>query len=659
MKKYFYLSAAALATLFATSCSSDDVPAPVDGDLTTFQVQLPDQLVTRFGEGQKATKLYVAIYDQGTKTVRFSNFPGEGNTLNAESLDISEFSKGEKPTCTVSVPLVKGKQYDLIFFAQDPTSTAYSFSTADQTMSVSYTDMANFQEPRDAFFGQITEFTSEGKGGSVTLTRPFAQVNIGTLDYDKYKLAAGVNSQTFGMKVSGIANTINLLDGTVEPADADNSATTTLLAPTPDDTYLVVNTKQYDYLAMGYFLVGSTATTQATLNVDLYVGDTNKSFANYPSVPAQMNFRTNIFGDLLTNSENFQVVIDADFNINDNNHEVKNIAAGDGQGLKEALEDPNVGEINVTGDVDLSDLFGTRAASDEGEEIVLPGAKVINVAKGVTVKFGPKQCIETHYPLTLKGGGTLTNETNEDLGAGVDASLVRIWNADLVIDGLTMINNRNHHYHPAKDYNSSAISYWGTGNVTIKNAKIYSGMFALCGMGRGYTNTAKVLLENSYFESTSHSSYGTNNWAYCLRIFGSEGVMRNCEVKGIQGAISLEEITLTIESGLYYTYKPEGKGTPFYALHASNKGTAIVNGGYFFGGQCHSTLAEGNSSIVCGDNDTGQPFGYIILNGGYTNGKAYNYESGESYQPAGNKVYKEVNAEYKGMTFKYQIADPE
>lgn len=70
MKKVLYLSAIALTSLIATSCSSDDMPS-ADGahGLTTFTVQLPDDGIgTRFGEGVTAKKLFVAITEAGQQT---------------------------------------------------------------------------------------------------------------------------------------------------------------------------------------------------------------------------------------------------------------------------------------------------------------------------------------------------------------------------------------------------------------------------------------------------------------------------------------------------------------------------------------------------------------------------------------------------------------
>ena len=160
MKKYFYLSAAALATLFATSCSSDDVPAPVDGDLTTFQVQLPDELTTRFGEGTTAKKLCVAIYKHGdtTGTPLFTSF---GDTT-TKGLDIVQTSAENAPFAwTVSVPLVKEMQYDIVFWAQAPNAP-FEFAPGSKTITVNYAGMTNFQEGRDAFFAKLDGFTSKG-----------------------------------------------------------------------------------------------------------------------------------------------------------------------------------------------------------------------------------------------------------------------------------------------------------------------------------------------------------------------------------------------------------------------------------------------------------------------------------------------------------------
>ena len=75
----------------------------------------------------------------------------------------------------------------------------------------------------------------------------------------------------------------------------------------------------YKYLSMDYLLVGADkATVDVAFN---YGGPQNRTFTN---VPVQRNYRTNIYGSLLTNTADFNVVIAPGFNNPDNNYEVLN-----------------------------------------------------------------------------------------------------------------------------------------------------------------------------------------------------------------------------------------------------------------------------------------------------------------------------------------------
>lgn len=154
---------------------------PEDG-LTTFRVSIPQESLTRaYGDGLTATKLYVAIYDAGN-TLRFSNF--SGSTLTS-GLDVSDFATDAagKITATVKVPLVKNAAYQIVCWAQDPEVTAYTYNSTAKSINVDYSELANYSEGRDAFFGILDLEKSTGAGGNITLTRAMAQVNIGTNDY--------------------------------------------------------------------------------------------------------------------------------------------------------------------------------------------------------------------------------------------------------------------------------------------------------------------------------------------------------------------------------------------------------------------------------------------------------------------------------------------
>lgn len=131
--------------------------------------------------------------------------------------------------------------------------------------------------------------------------------------------------------------------------------------------------------------------------------------------------------------------------------------------------------------------------------------------------------------------------------------MIHVTGGDLLIDGVTLINDPEYHWH-GSSYNTAAIAYWNDANVTIRNARVISGEFTLCGMGRNGANTATVTLIDSYFESTSSNLDNKQHWAYAMRLFGSEVLIENCEVKGIQGAVSIEEnAKAEIRSGKFYT----------------------------------------------------------------------------------------------------------
>lgn len=302
MKKVLYLSAIALTSLIATSCASEEV-APVDNDgMTTLTVKLPADMASRaFNSGTQARNLYVAIYDaDGSGKCLFSNF---GGTTGVNGMEVTNFN-GTDLTTTIKVSLVKNKTYDIYCWAQSYTMDAespYQWNETEKSISVTYptSGMTNYDEGRDAFYGKLTSFQSGVTANhSITLKRPFAQINVGTNDLQAYKHASGNNYPVFGMTVKGAATSVNL-DTDAVSGSADAVIATAASSATPFEASVT----GLSYLAMGYVLPG-----QGLMEVDLNV-DGDADFATYTSVPSQMNYRTNIYGALLTNPEVFNVEI--------------------------------------------------------------------------------------------------------------------------------------------------------------------------------------------------------------------------------------------------------------------------------------------------------------------------------------------------------------
>ena len=185
---------------------------------------------------------------------------------------------------------------------------------------------------------------------------------------------------------------------------------------------------------------------------------------------------------------------------------------------------------------------------------------------------------------------------------------------------------------------------WNDANVTITNAHIESGEFTVCGMGRT-TATGTITIEDSYFESTSTNKDNGQHWAYAMRLFGSKIRLDNCEVKGVQGGVSIEGCKdAEIISGKYYTVNTPGNIDGYYPLYVTNDAVVVVSGGEFSAANDRSGGLDigGTSAVVSDDNDVNLPYGCVILKGGKFSGKAYNDVTREVYQPAEGYVYKET-----------------
>lgn len=308
----------------------------------------------------------------------------------------------------------------------------------------------------------------------------------------------------------------------------------------------------------------------------------------------------------------------------------------------DALSNEEITEITVSKDLDLS--------SASAEQLTFTEYKLLNIPEGVTIKMG-KNFLEAQNGLTLMGDGTIDNTTellaDPSQNPGYQKSLIHVKGGDLIIDGVTLINDLKHHWHGSK-YNSAAIAYWNDADVTIRNAHVKSGEFTVCGMGRT-TATGTITIEDSYFESTSTNKDNGQHWAYAMRLFGSKIRLDNCEVKGVQGGVSIEGCKdAEIISGKYYTVNTPGNIDGYYPLYVTNDAVVVVSGGEFSAANDRSGGLDigGTSAVVSDDNDVNLPYGCVILKGGKFSGKAYNDVTREVYQPAEGYVYKETGDEY-------------
>ena len=296
----------AMGAVTLASCSGDEMEGPVvnnDGTVV-ITAQLPTDLQSRaYGDGSVAKTLRYAVYE-GDDVIFASDVTGSPAPV---TIDEKNF--------TLSLNLVKGKTYDLVFWADATEGSPYTFSSASKSVSVTYDNVGN-NENRDAFFQAVKGLTVNGPvQQTIQLRRPFAQVNIGTSDLAEAR-KAGIEVATTTMTVSGVYDTLNLFTGT-----ASGSAEITYTAAVPENETFPVN--GYEYLAMNYILSGSEVTgtdVQAAsrelidITYKVTCADNHEIDYSFTNVPIQRNYRTNIYGALLTNPADFDIVVLPGFN---------------------------------------------------------------------------------------------------------------------------------------------------------------------------------------------------------------------------------------------------------------------------------------------------------------------------------------------------------
>ena len=143
--------------------------------------------------------------------------------------------------------------------------------------------------------------------GTVTLKRPFAQLNIGTADLEE-AANAGFPVDKVSVEIpTGVCDVLNLWTG---KSSCSKEISRTFKKNDIVDTELYAfPVAGYDHLAMNYLLVNAEKSPLNNVTLNYYSGDRVKS-RTFSNVPAQRNWRTNIYGELLTSDVNVNVVID-------------------------------------------------------------------------------------------------------------------------------------------------------------------------------------------------------------------------------------------------------------------------------------------------------------------------------------------------------------
>ena len=287
MRKYF-LSLVAMATmiLFSGCNKNEDFYISENGDMVTFNIATPEMGTRAFSDGTTANKLIVAVYQGG----QYREALTQNVTINGSA--------------QVSLPLVTGVTYDIVFWAY-AEGAPYTFNAVDHTVSVNYNNEKANNEKLDAFYANRIGYEVKGpKTETIELRRPFAQLNVATKDYND-AVNSGIVIEKTSIKVEKAYNTLNLFNGEVSGEQTIELAQD--LTPMENGQRLQ-GYEDYSWLSMNYILVDGQTTVTATMGTD------NQNVTrSWTFIPLQRNYRTNILGNILTTTTDFNVVIDEEF----------------------------------------------------------------------------------------------------------------------------------------------------------------------------------------------------------------------------------------------------------------------------------------------------------------------------------------------------------
>ncbi len=314
--------AAAMLTLVAAtcamSCSDEPQVAPdVESDgLTTLTISVPAEIQSRstLDDGTQANVLYYAVYRR------------DGETINPEPVIVAgegDYALGSFPagsiSTTVTLRLMVRDQYTAVFWAQSEFESeeiyelpfkffpraSEEYGMEAGAVWVNYDQMIRNSGKCDAFYARLD--LTGGQPASATLTRPFAQVNLGATDYNDPLVDAGNKDLKAYLGIVGLPDMLNMFTGETSGYSRYYFYTAEHAIPAMDEEF--PGHPECKWLVSQYALAPKEGQL-VECNYTLYNGNNSIAWKNrIQNIPVKANARTNLIGDLYLQSADIQVEI--------------------------------------------------------------------------------------------------------------------------------------------------------------------------------------------------------------------------------------------------------------------------------------------------------------------------------------------------------------
>ncbi len=303
MKKLLYC-AAALATMFFTACQQENLEPAEKGSTVSFSVEVPALAVTKadvVDNGSNINDLVYAVYkvsDEATTLEEAVDAWSESMLVYQVNQTTTDFTGGRTK---VDVELLNDQNYVVLFWAQVNDAWVAAGNNFDLTNITYPNNMSSSNSDLAAFSGATFvagDDVEKNINREVILTRPFAQINIGTT-LPKAFTVSFVDSKVTVRKAGKSFNVASqTVTGNKEVVFAESALPSNYLTVQGDAT-------NYTYVAMNYVFANGVVEVEYDINTNY--GKVNKII---PAVPVEKNFRTNIIGNLLTSNATYEIKLD-------------------------------------------------------------------------------------------------------------------------------------------------------------------------------------------------------------------------------------------------------------------------------------------------------------------------------------------------------------
>lgn len=469
-KNLFKSLAFAAVAVIAGACAKEQI-ASGDGETVemTFNVDVPEATITTKGlsDAAQVDELVFQVFLTGTKDKN-------KHYVNTPVPELTQVVPVVDKKATVRVNLVKGQTYSYAFWAQSK-GTGY-YDTSDLRAVKMNTDKVKANDPKmDAFYGfKEGETASKSYSGHITLYRALAQINFGAKALDR---SDALQARESSVTLSKVPDTFHPFWKTSEGEGSITYANNIVIS----DEKLVIADKtgnaEYDYLATAYVFANKEKSILIDASATITLSNGKTTEVAVPNAPIQVNYRTNILGDLLNFDGVWNISIDEEFK------------GGDW------IYDPVGSELKKGAAVTLTEDYSAFKSSG----VVIPMNVVSSLdLNGYTFKNEKGTALDVRGSLTINGSGKVLCE-----GPVGEANA-----AVFVQDGGKVVINDGYYY--SKNGNSCIYVQGGkvTGHTITIGGEVkplyYGGGIVEINGGVFEAEASKfVLNQNDYIENES------------------------------------------------------------------------------------------------------------------------------------------------------------